>query len=607
MNNQRVYFVLFLCLFLISFANAGIFIDDSNLTDYNVGDAISFSFVVEEQLPVSKPVDVYFICDDEDELVFKEFRNFAKDATQDFVFDFIADREGNCSFKIVFDDEVVSTNAFTISSDLTFDLTLQGKVFDPGERVFLKGEVSKIHNNNFSYDVHIEVGDFFTKDLHVNHSYFNVSFLLPASLAYGIYDVRVTVREFDLFDSVLNDAVFEDEIEILPKPTAIVIETEESFEPAYSLPVTAKLVDQSGMIITNESLFLKVFDITSQLYFDTIVSSGETVTINFSSNAVKGGWKITSFYGSISATKLVSVLPNAEVFVSFENGTSHVVISNVGNVPYEGIVLVKANNSLGVVEIPLNVVNLSVGDSQQNDLNLSGSYNLTVNGKEYRDVMVTSPITGAAILDGVRLSYVAIFLSIFLIVILIFGFLFIRHKVKQTHKEDSFSTVMPTKQGNVSFKKVTLSEKKDFASDLSLHEPQKKLYALFFDLKESDDIGSLRDFLDRYGLKYYQMGDMHFTLLKSGKSPENKLIHLCSMVIGKTAVRNVFFHSVSLEKSSSIYSYFSGIRALLSMDKGLVVSEDILKRLSTKNDFKELGERQFKETLIKLFYLSSNE
>jgi DNA polymerase III delta prime subunit len=135
------------------------------------------------------------------------------------------------------------------------------------------------------------------------------------------------------------------------------------------------------------------------------------------------------------------------------------------------------------------------------------------------------------------------------------------------------------------------------------NDDKKKLYALFFNIKDLKDVENVKKLLLKYGLNLHQMNGMYFSLFKSSKSPENKIINLFKIIYLKTNVKNFFFHTVSLEKTSSIYSLFNDINKIFMLEKGIVITDSVYDKILIKKSFLSFRNINSKETLIKLFSL----
>jgi len=481
MKREVLFAVVLLMLF--SVVSADIYIDDDAITTYNVGDEVVFSFELTESLPVADYVSAILDCGgDESRVIFKQYVNFANMASKTFNVSSLADLTGDCHIEVLFRDQSARTGDFQITDLLDVEVFLSSRVYMPGDLVRVNGSVSKKSGDDFNVSVEVTLDGFVKRTLGIVEGNFGFNFSVDSDFPSGDFPLKIYFEESDLFGNVINSYTFYENVSVLSKPKSIRITTHEDFKPSYDLPLKVELLDQSDNLIEGESVVLKIYDNDNGLFYDSVVMSGSESFIYFPSDSAIGGWRINAFYASISAIKPIYVSENRQVDVSFENGTSYVVITNLGNIPYQGIVEVTLHNSTGDFIVPINV-DIEKGASFSENLGHVGEFNVSSGNRTFSNVY----ITGAVISSGGIVNYMWLTIIIVVVVLLVVFFFFSKYKFniskRQVKKKDdsSDSGVLVSNDGGVRFKFGWNKKKKE--SDDSSQEKLEKFVTPYYPKK----------------------------------------------------------------------------------------------------------------------------
>ncbi len=616
---------MLLLIFCFALVSGEIYIQDGPNNNYNVGDSIELIFSVEEDLPVNNYIRVDLECDDDNRIVFLDYRNFAVKKKHEFDISFLAIKDDkNCVVHISFLDDNEDSKVFDISSDVNVKFNLNGKVFLPGEKIVVNGSVSKQANNDFNYSLEVELGDFYSKKIRFSENEFSFEIPLDEDIASDEYDLFIYVEEMNALDEIINTGSTYDELEVLSKASSIFIDSVVELKPPYNLSMNVSLLDQSYNFMENESLIIKVMDSNSNLVYQGIVLSGEEKFFSFLSNASRGGWIINAYYSNLSSSKSIYVFENKEISVFVVNGSNSLILNNVGNIDYEGIVEIVLNGNGDNRTYPLNV-SLLKNESYLYYFEQNGLYNVTVGGQKFNNVVLTGSVIFADDFVESQIFYV-IGLILFLLILVLFIRFRISRGTQNINKVDKTNKFMKKekkinaeKVEKNNRKKVLRKNKKEKRKVLrnsrrnrkegksleklkeNILEPKKnlKLYGIFFRRPPTKEALAL---IEKYNFSINNVGSTSIALFKSFKKPEGKLLKLVCLLRDKTQNKDLLIHSVDLDTGKNTINNFPEIRSALNRFHGIIISEEIYTDISNKNIFSHIGNFRGKK-LIKLYKL----
>ena len=239
-----------------------------------------------------------------------------------------------------------------------------------------------------------------------------------------------TVR-LEMKDDNGNTAEKDLEFNIEPVPTILENKlTVTNVLPGGQVVVTPRLLDQAGDLMQAE-VTVSLVNANRQPVLETGVNSNEELTIDFEQFSVPGTWTITST--SEGLTQKSDVIVDIQEAIETELIGQTITIRNTGNIRYQKEFIVdlqSADNAVSFTE----KLDLYPNDTKR--INLydradDGNYTVSYRDQTHNDVEVLNPkskiresiagLTGGAISDGAKTSFVYIALLLF-ILILVFYF-----------------------------------------------------------------------------------------------------------------------------------------------------------------------------------------
>jgi hypothetical protein len=592
----KIFLTVAIFILALHTISAGIYVLDEPHTLYNIGDEVNFSFSIESKIPVYGFVDADLFCEDNlKQNVFRSSVNLISNSSKTFNVSFFSDIKGDCYVKISLIDEEENTNNFYITDELDVKVFIDSKVFYPEEILKINGSVEKRNTNDLGYSILVKISDFYEKKYYFEKRDFYIENLFDSNVRAGNYTLSIYFEEKDIFGKIINRANYIDNVKILSKPNSIKIISDEIVKPPINLSSEIRLLDQSGTLMINEDVLVRLIDPQGRIGLERKVKSGDSLVLNFSSDSQRGGWKLKGIYGSLSMEKLIQIEENKEILVDFADNNSKIIIKNIGNVPYEGVFELKLSNGSEDVFDLINL-NLSVSESVEEVFEREGIYNLTLGSKTYYNMPITrGGITGAAISE-MDLNYPNIFLVIIFILFLLSGFILYtivrkRNKDKILSGEELIVGDKPSKKEVIKTKSYDENRVKSIATSQinSLHEKShtKKIYALFFKENLSEN---LKVILRKYGLQIHKFKDTNFCIFNSTKNPEDNLFKISKVIYDNSENKNILIHSIDFDNNLSILKSFLKIRGVFNLGGGgIYVSDKVYFGLSNKNDFMKVG------------------
>ena len=542
--------IFLLFLFLIEGVGAEIII--SELSDvYNVGDEINLSFSIQKQKNSGDYLECYLDCGDR-LLVHKKYYLLEKDSKKNFEVSFPASLKGKCLVEVNFDGEKEESSDFEISNQIDADFSLNNKLFFPGEVVSINGTAIKKNGEKLNGFADIFVKGLENRTLEVKEGEFSLSFTVPRDALPREYEIEIEAFEKNAEEEITNIGAVTKSMEVKSKPSSISIVSKESIKPPFNFSAEIVLLDQAQRELGNESLIVKLFDSEGKLIAEEKgFESGEDFDYSFSSNSLRGMWKLYAYYGSIFSLKMINIEDNKQIdfnVVSKDEG-SYMEITNIGNVEYIGNFQVSVANSSFKEDISINL-SLGTGEKVLEPLNYEGIYSLSAGGKT-----IEVPITAAAVSPVVNItwkSYIAFFVII--IILIIAYFLIVKRKKfriekKEKHGKKAFMVFFK-------FDKYLDFEETVEKEGFSLSKVSDNLcYVLFYDDKRNPELSA-------------------YSLAKKIRNKSLSRMHNVSVVINS----GIFYDKEKFLREFSLNSR----KVLDYAEGGILVSEDILNKLNLK-------------------------
>lgn len=178
--------------------------------------------------------------------------------------------------------------------------------------------------------------------------------------------------------------------------------------------------------------------------------------------------------------------------------------------------------------------------------------------------------------------------------------------LKELSKKNQIEYNLENKQTNEKkIKKPIIQEKNTHIKEKTINKKQnkKRLYYLFFRKAESQEtINTLKE----HKLNLYKIGEIKFSIIKSSKDPK-ELIKLAKIISNKTKESDILLHSLKLEESKNLSSYFKPFKEVLITRPGITITNKIYLLTQEKKDFSFLKEINNKNELIRFYHLNKKE
>jgi len=145
---KRFALLFLVALFSISVANAEI-VFNNDFTKFNLGDKATIEGYIESNENVRGIIRFYLDCEDSTQLSAKVIK---VEANKRYLFDEdvnLFTGEGQCNFRVKFDDESKSSNTFEIVDDLKGNLFVSEINLRLGDPLDITGDIFKINNDKF--------------------------------------------------------------------------------------------------------------------------------------------------------------------------------------------------------------------------------------------------------------------------------------------------------------------------------------------------------------------------------------------------------------------------------------------------------------------------
>lgn len=403
---KKEFFVLAVlavsAIFLISFISADIIILQNPANVYNLGDMISIPVKITSLTDTGNPFTIKLICNGEEIEVHKEYIMLSPGAETErnppipLIKNFIGDLSGNCAIKYVFGDEIKKTNEFVISNRININITSSQKDFSPEEQIVIEGVAKKINGDEVNGFVEMQMYSenglsTVSASNTVKNGLFTLTFIVPKDTASNNYAFSINVYEKDSSSIVTNIGSVDYRIFIkqISSSLEIILDNEE-VEPGTVMKTRAILHDQTGQPISSTST-ITIINNNGKTVGQNEISNDGFLEITIPSGESPGKWTIKAESNGLVSQSYFTIKPVEKI--STEIIKSTLMVTNIGNVPYNKSVMVKIGDKPMTID-----VDLDVGEFQKYSLSApNGEYDvdIIVNGKSNLNEKVL--LTGSAV------------------------------------------------------------------------------------------------------------------------------------------------------------------------------------------------------------------
>jgi hypothetical protein len=435
---SRLIFVLIVLCFLPS-VSAEIFIAQLNEV-YNVGDEINAQITLIPNNPVVDHFLVDLVCGDVKTNIFNQYFNlqtgqqqalspttllneehFTLETPINITSNFIGSNSTtnstenstrnveiikfeNCFLSVLYGSESGSSNNFKVSQKVFVEFDVNLDKFNPGDEVFLTGTAEK--------ESELPINGFFEVDVDtlgvhitgtISEGNIDLSFIVPEDGISGKHNITIRVYETNNVGEISNEGFFSNDFRVNQILTDLEIFVNfDSISPVDKFSYKVNSYDQADDII-QEDISVVIYQPKDIVYLKKLIKPNEDQEIKFSLNNTPGYWKIEASAGKLEIRKLFYVEEVQKIQTSLINNT--LIVTNIGNVLYEGPLEITIGTIVEVKQLSLNV-----GETQKFKLRApDGDYQITINDGSEPSVLGTTFLTGNAIkITDVREGYLEI-------------------------------------------------------------------------------------------------------------------------------------------------------------------------------------------------------
>ncbi|MEK6914525.1 MAG: hypothetical protein AABW83_02635 [Nanoarchaeota archaeon] len=451
-------------LFFLNFVSAGVYFSEVN-SKYNLGDMIDFNVKVD---PIHEGLllNVKLYCSSNFVI---EFNNLPSSDGKVNIklplnFNTINRANGDCHFTGFYNGEKFDSINFEISKLLIVKLNNDAFFARPNEEIIISGSAEKINGNSVNGEVEIKIpllealklveekneisniqnnsenqesednglndenneenleynaGIFYGR---INDGKFSVSIKIPEDTPAGDFRIDILVYEKSGEEKTSEGVGYANlKVSQIIKGIELNLNTQ-NFDPGTIIELKPKLLDQTGINI-NEEVSVVIRNSLKERFYEKIVKSEEGISYEIPKNTPSGYYEIEASANSLNVSK--SFFVNEKAIVSFDLVNDTLIVSNIGNIPYDKNIEIELNGKPFIKS-----VNLELTESTNFKLTGSqGEYNVKVRDGDNEFVKSGVSLTGKvvnvnAVGEGINLNSPVFWIFFFIILILILLFLF---------------------------------------------------------------------------------------------------------------------------------------------------------------------------------------
>lgn len=379
--------------------------------------------------------------------------------------EFIGNLSGDCYIEALLGKEVVNSNHFLLTGDMSLTVNTDKYSYNPGESVIWNLEAIKVNTRNLNGALEVSGNQSFNEAI-INGKA-SGSFALDSNAMAGKYQLDFFAYDSDS-SGILNQKTVSVYYEVNRVPTSLNIALV-SFEatPGEDFSFSADLLDQSGERV--ESALNVVYISPKGEKKSLNINSGSMLSINFAKNDMPGEYRLIVSSGDIKDEESFFVKEVQDVSIEFLEGAPVVIVKNTGNSYYSN------NLSLTIGdEIKSVLVELDVGQEKRYNLGApNGLYDVIVSMGGL-DIQKQLSLTGRAVSvndsNGFGLWENQLFVWTFIAIILILAGLILFFKFRK----------------RVTYNAVERSEKRNVAKER--HEPLEEVSKRAYEKKQFIDL-----------------------------------------------------------------------------------------------------------------------
>jgi len=367
---KRAIFLLIFTIFLISTASAEIIIQNQPNSVYNLGDTLTISATVKSLVSATDTLYMDLICEGQSVNFYKNGVSLSSgeekeiEASLIFTKNLIGEIKGKCKVKGTFKGDYILTDEFSVSNKINLIPESNNTIFTPGVPASIKGSALGENGEpaNGFIDIRVIEGESVLLNKHdtINNGFFSIDIVFPEDIKAGRYLLELSAYEEEPGETInekTNLGFTAYNVDVTQVPTSLEIILDKEVMPGTNARIKAVLHDQTGKNI-NSMAKITIKDDKQKIMEQTEKATDEYLEVPIVYNQKSSVWEVSAEFDSLIAESTFLIKEKKDVNVSLVNNT--LMITNVGNVPYNDTVSVKIGDT------PLNVeTNLKIDEVQK--------------------------------------------------------------------------------------------------------------------------------------------------------------------------------------------------------------------------------------------------
>lgn len=551
----------------LNFVSAGIYFSEVN-SKYNFGDLVEINVQVDPVLE-GYLLKVDLICQGNKVINFNNLPDESGNVNIKLPLNFftIDETQGECYFSGTYGPDTRESMKFEISRKLNVRLNADSFFANPGEEILISGKAERLNRKVINGEVEITIpllnledietvetnedsvdsnntaenadadnetaeeseevpetvifdaGKFYGK---VTSGDFSVNIILPENSPAGDYRIETLVYE-ESSGKRSGEGTALANLKVFQVLKGIDISlNDQNFDPGETFEFKPFLLDQTGQNVDEEvSVIIRNSEL--ERVYEKIVKSQEVINYQLPTNLEAGNYEIIASGGGFESIKKIYV--NEKAIVSFEIINSTLVVTNIGNIPYNKDIEVELNGKSFVKK-----VELALGESEKFKLSgPEGAYNIKVSDGNSEitqgGVMLTGRFVDVDTISGkTGISKFALWI---IVIVILGGILFFLFRV--VYQKKSFAFHSDAKKDIVEIKKEGVIGPQNQADQVLVLKGNKNA-AVVLVLKIKNKIGKLEKTTLEKSMEYvyqkkgavYEQGDFIFIIFSSLMTKTNK-------------------------------------------------------------------------------------
>lgn len=398
MKKSFIFVIFVLTLLITPFISAEIIINQQPNKVYNLGDSVTVPVSIFATSAISDDIHMDLLCGGkvvpfcQNGVDLGEGQGKNLECYLVLNKDKIGETTGNCKISVYLSKQkgtAIATDDFKISSSLTINPNTEQTAFNPEDSILIYGDATKDNGQSVNgfIDMAIAVDNSssgITQRGTVNEGIYSMNITLPEKMRAGKYLITLNAYEILADGSKTNKGFINYNIIIKQVPTSLELLFENNkVEPGKDVKVKAILHDQTGDPIDSTAI-VTIKRGTTEIVEGggpTEKPTGEYMTLHIAYNEAPSNWTVFAMSNQLTAESHFVILENKEIKAEMVNST--LVITNIGNVPYNDTIIIKIGNvsepfnlSLGVDENKKIVLNAAEGEHDIEVINEKGESKL---------------------------------------------------------------------------------------------------------------------------------------------------------------------------------------------------------------------------------------